>query len=96
MNTLDMPRKKAGYSLDERVIAAIKMLADKTGKSANAYLEDLLFLHAKINNAIPSDAEPLGELRSGGKRTNAGRKKTSEAEEPDGDRTEHETESETD
>ncbi|MBN8563447.1 MAG: hypothetical protein J0L70_23195 [Leptolyngbya sp. UWPOB_LEPTO1] len=76
MNTFQtpttVPRKNAGYRLDERCIDAIKELANRTGKSINEYLEDLIFQHGKINGVIPPDAEPLGETR-GGKRLGAGK-----------------------
>ena len=68
-----MPRKNAGYRLDERCIEALRELAKRTGRSVNEYLEDLIFTHAKINSVIPPEAEPLGETR-GGKRSNTGRK----------------------
>jgi hypothetical protein len=74
MTAAEMPRKNAGYRLDERCIAALKVLATRTGKSVNEYLEDLLFNHAKIHEVIPPDAEPLGETR-GGKRAGAGKPK---------------------
>jgi hypothetical protein len=76
MNAAEMPRKNAGYRLDERCIDALKVLAAKTGKSVNEYLEDLLFSHAKINGVIAPGAEPLGETR-GGKRPGAGKPKKS-------------------
>ena len=74
MNTFEMPRKKAGYSLDTRVIEAVQALADRAGKSANQYLEKLLFDHAQLSGAIPSEEKPLGEIR-GGKRSGAGKPK---------------------
>lgn len=74
MTVLEMPRKNAGYRLDERCIESLRVLAKRTGKSVNEYLEDLLFTHAKINQVIPPEAEPLGETR-GGKRSGAGKPK---------------------
>ncbi len=74
MTAIEMPRKKAGYSLDERCIEAIKVLAQRTGKSVNSYLEDLMFNHGKINGVIPPEEKPLGETR-GGKRAGAGKPK---------------------
>jgi hypothetical protein len=73
MNALDMPRKNAGYRLDERCIEALKVLAERTGKSINEYLENLVFTHAQIQGVIPPDEKPLGETR-GGKRQGTGRK----------------------
>jgi hypothetical protein len=68
MCTAEMPRKNAGYRLDERCISALKVLAERTGVSVNEYLEKLLFEHAKVQQVIPSGEERLGETR--------GRKKT--------------------
>jgi len=62
-----MPRKNAGYRLDERCIDALRELAKRTGKSVNEYLEDLVFQHGKVNGVIAPEEEPLGETR-GGKR----------------------------
>jgi hypothetical protein len=74
-----MPRKNAGYRLDERCIDALRELAKRTGKSVNEYLEELLFQHGKIQGVIAPDEQPLGETR-GGKRQGAGkpRKETSD------------------
>ncbi|MCY6491925.1 hypothetical protein [Leptolyngbya sp. GGD] len=78
-----VPRKNAGYRLDERCIEAIKELANRTGKSINEYLEDLIFQHGKINGVIPPEAEPLGETR-GGTRKGAGKKaKSADAQKDD-------------
>ena len=74
MTVLEMPRKKAGYSLDTRVIEAVQALAERAGKSANQYLEKLLFDHAQLSGAIPPEEKPLGEIR-GGKREGSGKKK---------------------
>lgn len=74
MNALEMPRKNAGYRLDERCIEALKVLADRTGRSVNEYLENLVFDHAKVHGVIPQDAEKLGETR-GGRRQGAGKPK---------------------
>jgi hypothetical protein len=82
MTAVEMPRKNAGYRLDERCIASLKVLAARTGKSVNEYLEDLLFTHAKIHEVLPPDAEPLGETR-GGKRSGAGKPKKTDPEPED-------------
>jgi hypothetical protein len=71
MNTAQMPRKNAGYRLDDRCIDALKVLAKKTGVSVNEYLEKLLFEHAKVHGVIPSSDDRLGETR--------GRKKPKES-----------------
>jgi hypothetical protein len=79
MNALDMPRKNAGYRLDERCIEALKVLADRTGKSINEYLETLVFTHAQIQGVIAPDEKLLGETR-GGKRPGTGRKKKNDGD----------------
>lgn len=82
MNVLEMPRKKAGYSLDTRVIDAVQVLADRAGKSANQFLEKMLFDYAQLNGVIPETEKPLGEAR-GGRRSGAGKpKRSAEDEEP--------------
>ena len=63
MNTAQMPRKNAGYRLDDRCIDALKVLATRTGVSVNEYLEKLLFEHAKVHGVIPSKEGRLGETR---------------------------------
>jgi hypothetical protein len=84
---IEMPRKNAGYRLDERCISALKVLAERTGVSVNEYLENLLFEHAKVQRVIPTDEERLGETRgrkkdsSAGKRSGAGKPKST----PEGD-----------
>ena len=72
MNTAQMPRKNAGYRLDDRCIDALKVLATRTGVSVNEYLEKLLFEHAKVHGVIQSNEDRLGETR--------GRKKTTDVE----------------
>ena len=54
-----MPRKNAGYRLDERCIDALRELAKRTGKSVNEYLEDLVFQHGKVNGVIAPDEETI-------------------------------------
>ena len=60
-----MPRKRRSYNIDERVIDALTMLAQKDNMSANRYLENLLFSLGKQQGFIPMDAQPLGETRGG-------------------------------
>ena len=60
-----MPRKKRSYAIDERLIDAIARAARRSNMSANRYLEQLIFSHAKTIGEIPLDSEPLGELRGG-------------------------------
>lgn len=80
MNALDMPRKKTGYSLDRRVIDAVQVLADRAGKSANQFLEKMLFDYAQLNGVIDEKEVPLGETR-GGKRSGAGKPKQTDNKE---------------
>ena len=84
MDSHYMPRKKAGYSIDERCVEALRVLAERTGKSINEYLETLVFSHAQIHGVIGSDEKPLGERR-GGKRIGAFGKKSTTAIEADQD-----------
>ena len=76
MNALEMPRKKTGYSLDTRVIDAVQVLSDRAGKSANQFLEKMLFDYAQLNGVIDEKEQPLGEKR-GGKRSGAGKPRRS-------------------
>ena len=76
MNALEMPRKKTGYSLDTRVIDAVQVLSDRAGKSANQFLEKMLFDYAQLNGVIDEKEQPLGEGR-GGKREGVGKPKRS-------------------
>ena len=75
MNALEMPRKKTGYSLDTRVIDAVQVLADRAGKSANQFLEKMLFDYAQLNGVIDEKEQPLGEGR-GGRREGSGKKRS--------------------
>ena len=81
MNALEMPRKKTGYSLDTRVIDAVQVLADRAGKSANQFLEKMLFDYAQLNGVINEKEKPLGEGR-GGPRKGAGKPKRSPLNDP--------------
>jgi hypothetical protein len=79
---ISMPRKKAGYYIDERVIEAIKAIAMRTGQSANDIIERLGFDYAKMMGELPPDAEPLKGNLSGGKRPGAGKPKKSQDDDP--------------
>ncbi|MBE9031826.1 hypothetical protein IQ266_18995 [filamentous cyanobacterium LEGE 11480] len=79
MTAFCMPREPHKFRLDDRVIAALKQAAAEQGTSFNAYVEGLLFAHAKVIGKIPPDAEPLPETR-GGKRKGAGKPKKTEGE----------------
>lgn len=75
----EMPRRNRTFKLDERVLEALEVLAQKNNASVNRYLENLLFSHAKKEGEIPIDAMPLGDSR-GGKREGAGRKSNQDAD----------------
>ena len=60
-----MPRVRRSYKIDERVVDALTRAASKSNMSANRYLENLLFSHAKTVGELPFEAEPLGETRGG-------------------------------
>ena len=76
MYTAEMPRKDKGFRLDIRIVEALAKVKDLTGKSSNAYVEELLMMNLKSLGIIPVDAEPLPEAR-GGKREGAGKPRRS-------------------
>ena len=76
MYTAEMPRKDKGFRLDIRIVEALSKVKDLTGKSSNAYVEELLMMNLKSLGIIPVDTEPLPEAR-GGKRSGAGKPKRS-------------------
>ena len=78
--TSAMPRKPASFRIDERVLDAIAILAERSGVEPQRYLENYFFARGKELGIIAPDAEPLGETR-GGKRSGAGKPKSQ-----DGDR----------
>jgi hypothetical protein len=76
MNCLTMPRARKNFLLDERVLKALDDAAKNAGcKSANAFVEQLLFNTLKMSGNLGADAKPLPDGR-GGKRENAGKKKS--------------------
>ena len=75
MYTAEMPRKDKGFRLDIRIVEALSKVKDLTGKSSNAYVEELLMMNLKSLGIIPVDAEPLPEAR-GGKREGSGKKRS--------------------
>lgn len=78
---LDM-RKNKTFKLDERLLSSLDQLAERSGTTANNYLETLLFRHCQSLGLVPMNEQPPQGGR-GGKRPNAGRKPkaTDEAEE---------------
>lgn len=75
MLDLGMPRKDKGFRLDTRIIDALANVKALTGKTANAYVEELLMANLKSLGLIGMDDPPLPESR-GGKRQGAGRPKS--------------------
>jgi hypothetical protein len=82
MNAAEMPRKDKGFRLDTRIIDALAQVKELTGKTANAYVEEILLMNLKSLGIIPKDVEPLPEAR-GGKRSGAGKPKKTETD-PEG------------
>ena len=75
MNCLTMPRARKNFLIDERVLEALDDAAKKAGcKSANAFVEQLLFNTLKMSGNLGADAKPLPDGR-GGKREGAGKSK---------------------
>lgn len=72
-----MPRKRTNFVLDDRVLAALKEMAQDANTSANRFVENLLFEAAKQNGKIAPDAKPLGETR--GRPSDETNEKTSDA-----------------
>ena len=71
-----MARARKNFLLDDRVIGALDSAAKKAGcKSANAFVEQLLFNALKMSGTLGPDEQPLGEGR-GGRRDGAGKKRT--------------------
>jgi hypothetical protein len=64
-----MAREKIGLQIDDRVIEALKKLAQQSNASTNRYIESVLFAHAKQAGALPINAEPLGESRGGDRKS---------------------------
>lgn len=82
MNCLTMPRARKNFLIDERVLEALDDAAKKAGcKSANAFVEQLLFNTLKMSGNLGADAKPLPDGR-GGKREGAGKPKKSIDDEP--------------
>ena len=79
MNTINMARKDKGFRLDTRIIEALAKIKNLTGKSANAYVEELLLLNLKSLGLVSASEEPLPETR-GGKRLGSGKKSTTAIE----------------
>ena len=71
-----MARKDKGFRLDTRIIEALAKIKNLTGKSANAYVEELLLLNLKSLGLVSALEEPLSETR-GGKRSRSGKKSAS-------------------
>ncbi|OUC16066.1 MAG: hypothetical protein B0A82_03555 [Alkalinema sp. CACIAM 70d] len=76
---LDM-RKTKTFRLEEKLLAALDELAEKSGRTPNAYLEELLFRHCQAQGVLSLSEEPPKNQR-GGKRPGAGRRKTKKTDE---------------
>lgn len=70
-----MPRRRRTFKFDERLLDALKVVAQKDNSSANNWLETLLMKELQARGALPEDFEPLVETRGG--------LRASEEEEPD-------------
>jgi hypothetical protein len=76
---LDMPRKPKTYKLDERLIEALEVLAERSGHSSTgSFVESVLWKYCQGQGVIGLAAEPSLETR-GGKRPGAGRPKVAPA-----------------
>jgi hypothetical protein len=64
----------ASYRIDGRVAEAIRDIALRSGRTVNAYVQELLIAHAKAQGELPLDFVPQPDTR-GGWREGAGRKK---------------------
>jgi hypothetical protein len=70
---VDMKKIKS-FRIEEKLLAALEDLADLHGRTANSYLEELLFRHCQAQGFFPLSEAPPKSQR-GGKRTGAGRRK---------------------
>jgi hypothetical protein len=60
-----MPRRRRTFKFDERLLDALKVVAQKDNSSANNWLETLLMKELQARGALPEDFEPLVETRGG-------------------------------
>ena len=67
-------RKTKTFRIEEKLLSALEQLADRSGRTSNAYLEELLFRHCQAQGILPLSEEPPKNTR-GGKRAGAGRRK---------------------
>ena len=83
MNCLTMPRARKNFLIDERVLESLDDAAKRAGcKSANAFVEQVLFQSLKTSGILGADAKPLKDGR-GGLREGAGKKRRSPNDPPD-------------
>ncbi len=76
MMTLEMaPRKPKTFKLDERLLEALRKVSEINGESVGSYVEMVLWKHCQGVGQLPITEEPIHDQR-GGKRPNAGRKKS--------------------
>jgi len=71
-----MPRARKNFLIDERVLESLDDAAKRAGcKSANAFVEQVLFQSLKTSGILGADAKPLKDGR-GGSRVGAGKKRS--------------------
>ena len=71
MTSVQMPRKRRTYTIDERLIDALAKMAAAKNASANRFLENILWEKATADGYIDSSAKPLGETRGGDRTTDS-------------------------
>ena len=65
MNALNMPRKRAAFRIDERILEAMDSIALSSQRSRNSWLESHLFELFKSTGHLPTNAQPLGSNKGG-------------------------------
>lgn len=76
---VEMPRRTRTFKIDDRVLAALERLAQRSNTSSNRYLENLLISHGKAEGELPQELAPLGDSR-GGRREKSGRPRNGSTE----------------
>ena len=61
--TIDMPRRKLTFRIDERLLQTMDEVARLSGHSKNLWLERHLTRFFADAGKLPPDFEPLGDLR---------------------------------
>lgn len=60
-----MPRRRRTFKFDERLLDALKVVAQKDNSSANNWLETLFMKELQARGTLPENFEPLVETRGG-------------------------------